>query len=120
MTKYCCANAATAERWAGLWDFPRFLLASDGTAIERQVISGVRRLTGITVRNPQRFAKLRHGVTRFRITLDGFVAQSASAIRPKSKRESLRWVSPLELNDIPLNTTGRKLVRLWREHPAAV
>ncbi len=118
--KVLVRKCGDGERWAGLWDFPRFLLANDGTAIQRQVISGVRRLTGIIVRNPRRFARLRHGITRFRITLDGFTALCASAIKPKSKRESLRWVNPLELDELPLNTTGRKLVRMWREHPAAV
>ena len=73
------------ERWAGLWDFPRFRLslaesrtrrthnaALDST--DRQIIDGVKNQVGVSVASPLHFATLRHAVTRFRITLHGFAA----------------------------------------------
>jgi A/G-specific adenine glycosylase len=74
------------ERWAGLWDFPRFDIAVDGdsatngtksngasrgnTKLSRQIAQGVSRLTGVRVRVGRRLTTLEHTVTRFRITLD--------------------------------------------------
>lgn len=117
--KILLRKCSDGERWAGLWDLPRFSLTGatgmgNGTSIERQVILGVRRLTGVAMRKPRQFAKLRHGVTRFRITLDGFAAQCSSAPRSSAVHGKLRWVKPQDLDAYPLNTTGRKLARLWR------
>ena len=117
--KILLRKCGDTERWAGLWDFPRFLLekstSRNGISFEQQVILGVRRLTGISIQQPRRFAKLRHGVTRFRITLDGFVAECGSARGSSNSLGKLRWVKSEDLEDYPLNTTGRKLARLWQE-----
>src|SRR5690606_23232153 len=40
-----------AERWAGLWDFPRFeISANNGPTLEQELAAGVYRLTGLHVR----------------------------------------------------------------------
>jgi len=114
------------ERWAGLWDFPRFRLslaesrtrrthnaALDST--DRQIIDGVKNQVGVSVARPLHFATLRHTVTRFRITLHGFVAH-CKRTPAKDGTDRYRWVRPEELARFPLSVTGRKLARLWREH----
>ena len=108
------------ERWAGLWDFPRFRLLlktklDEGIdASERQIIDGVQTLVGVSIVRPHHFTTLRHTVTRFRITLHGFVAQGKK--EPLSgSTDRYRWVKPEQLTEYPLSVTGRKLARLWRE-----
>jgi A/G-specific adenine glycosylase len=112
------------ERWAGLWDFPRFA-GSEGLAPER-----VAALTGESVQLGPHLATLKHGVTRFRITLDCYEATLTNTKRqrantnPKRKRGSLdtnpkrqrgspiRWLHPRDLASLPLSVTGRKLADL--------
>ncbi len=116
------------ERWAGLWDFPRFLLRPsdsksrgrksakiDARMFESQLVEGVRESTGVVIEKPRHIARFRHGVTRFRITLDCFCAQSKTIKHRNLDRAKLRLVDPDDLNDYPLSTTGRKLAQLWRE-----
>jgi A/G-specific adenine glycosylase len=109
------------ERWAGLWDFPRFRLTlkaelNEGIgANDRQIIDGVRMLVGISIARPNHFVTLRHTVTRFRITLHGFVAQCKRA-PAKGRSDRFRWVKPEQLVEYPLSVTGRKLARLWRDN----
>jgi A/G-specific adenine glycosylase len=125
--KILLRQCAAGQRWAGLWDFPRFpfdklikpsprggLVAPDKT-----IINSVRQLTGMTIVEPQHFVTLRHSVTRFRITLDCFTA-TCNAAPPRRTANSAtngktRWVKSAELDDYPLSTTGRKLARLWQE-----
>ncbi len=101
-------------RWAGLWDFPRFPLDggnNSAAAVHRALIDGVRALTGATVRPGRFLATFKHGVTRFRITLDCYEAEYISRDGPPGDRDSLRWLRPGELDVYPLCTTGRKLAR---------
>jgi A/G-specific adenine glycosylase len=112
------------ERWAGLWDFPRFQ-ATIGK--ERQtedmphIANRVHGLTGVRITRVQYFTRLRHGVTRFRITLDCYLARRANApARKKHERRAvgkgdLQWLQPDTLADYPLSSTGRKLARLLAE-----
>lgn len=94
------------ERWAGLWDFPRF--GNDPTAPDHgQLAEQVSRLTGIQVHVGRRLSQLRHAVTRFRIRLTCYAA-TYRAGRPRDP-DNCRWVKPTELHAYPLSATGRKL-----------
>jgi A/G-specific adenine glycosylase len=103
-------------RWAGLWDLPRFQLdAEQPAAIAAELRQKLRRETGV-VAEPGRLLKtLKHGVTRFRITLDCFEARWQSGPTGKPPSTELRWLRPAELADYPLNATGRKLAGLAGE-----
>jgi A/G-specific adenine glycosylase len=102
------------ERWAGLWDFPRFAVSKGG----KQIADGVRWLTGVRVARPRQIATLRHGVTRFRITLNCYLAKRAGTFAPQNHQRRAngdaeqRWVNPNELTEYPLSSTGRKIARL--------
>ena len=101
------------ERWSGLWDFPRLVLRSARTEdLTGELIEGVRRQTGITVEPKERLLTLRHGVTRFRITLDCFLAKYVSGPEGTASADEIRWLKPEELDTYPLNTTGRKICRV--------
>lgn len=101
------------RRWAGLWDFPRFKIDDERPAqIHRQLVEEVRELTGVTVRPGAHLKTLRHGVTRFRITLDCYEAEYVSRERRRANLLAGRWLRPAELEEYPLSSTGRKLASL--------
>lgn len=100
-------------RWAGLWDFPRFQVrAQEKSTRRRELVDNVQRQTGITVEPGRHVKTLKHGVTRFRITLDCYEAEYVSGPSRKADAARMRWLRPAELEAYPLNTTGRKLSRL--------
>lgn len=102
-------RCGVGERWAGMWDFPRFR-AEPQNHDELQISKHVKRLTGIDVLVENKLTSMKHGVTRFRITLDCYEAQYESG---RTKRESdCKWVEIKSLNELPLSVTGRKITKL--------
>ena len=99
------------ERWAGLWDFPRFQLRSS-VGVSEQLQEGVRRLCGVEITPGQHATTIRHGVTRFRITLDCYHADWR---RGDKKAPELRWTSVEQLDGFPLTMTARKFSRMLRK-----
>jgi A/G-specific adenine glycosylase len=105
------------QRWAGLWDFPRFDVPSpdarcDADAIGRELVQSVRRLTGVIVGTHEHRTTLKHGVTRFRITLECYVAAYVSGVVAHREASEVRWVPETDLARYPLHSTARKLARL--------
>ena len=100
------------ERWAGLWDFPRFELAGVSTSpTPERLAELVTERTGLTVQIERPLTTLKHGVTRFRITLDAWLGQPTGG-RLRRSPWSPRWVKVSELDNLPLSVTGRKLVKV--------
>jgi A/G-specific adenine glycosylase len=99
------------ERWAGLWDFPRFPVAARrGEPLNQQLERALEELTGLAVVVGRKSATIKHGVTRFRITLDCYEADGTTG-RLSSGR-NIRWVRISELEHYPLSVTGRQISRL--------
>ena len=107
--RYLLRRRPHGERWAGLWDFPRFAVAN-GTPVERLLIDGVRHQAGLTIDVSAQIAQFEHSVTRYRITLRCFTATVAAG--RIGADDSLAWVKPTEFMKYPLSTTGRKLATL--------
>ena len=99
-------------RWAGLWDFPRVGLTSETPDRQAaELTDKVYHLTGSRIEIDRHLHTLRHGVTRYRITLDCYAAHCRTPGRPPAGTE-VQWLRPAELADYPLNATGRKLAQL--------
>ncbi len=116
---------AEKQRWAGMWDLPRLTVSigepiSTAAQLEDEAF-GVdlqlkfHDLLGVKFKLGEPQHRLKHGVTRYKITLDLFTAKFA---KPPAKFPNLapalqaaRWVTPAELHDLPLSTTGRALVK---------
>ncbi|MEM7316383.1 MAG: A/G-specific adenine glycosylase [Planctomycetota bacterium] len=94
------------ERWAGLWDFPRFVVA-DEKNLKRKLADQVNELTGNSIAVTQKFKTIKHGVTRFRIQLYCFRAE-LDGRRCRVKADQ-KWVRIGQLGDYPLSVTGRKI-----------
>jgi len=96
------------ERWAGLWDFPRFALEAEGKIFASdEIVAKVRGQTGVTCEPGPLLKTIKHGVTRYRITLDCYRAEFVAG-----RARNARWIATEDLTDIPLSTTGRKITRL--------
>ena len=98
------------ERWAGMWDFPRFTVRQPrGKAFAAEVVQRVAELTGQQVEVGEHLTTIKHGVTRYRITL---VCHQARWIDGTADRDDLRWVATHQLEQVPLNVSSRKISRL--------
>jgi A/G-specific adenine glycosylase len=101
------------ERWSGLWDFPRFGVESEGPLYAvREIEKKLTELTGITASLGPMLKTIKHGVTRYRITLDCYEATHKSGRLKSTKTSPAVWVKPSELAEYPLSTTGRKIAKL--------
>jgi A/G-specific adenine glycosylase len=109
LMRRCAAN----ERWAGLWDFPRFELEAEGPLFaQEEIVRKVLAQTGITCSPAPLWKTLKHGVTRFRITLDCYHAPYVAGRARTSNGRVVRWVPLAELPALPLSTTGRRIARI--------
>jgi A/G-specific adenine glycosylase len=116
------------QRWAGLWDFPRFSLsARSGVHVRRELREKLLMATGVDATVGEKIATFKHGVTRYRITLACFEAEPVSGPLRSKRRDQpnastngatlpsaseSRWVLPNDLEQYALPVTGRKLARM--------
>lgn len=99
-----------SERWAGLWDFPRFAVdSSGGEVLLRELEANVARMTGLTIQPREQLTTIKHGVTRFRITL---LCHTADVNGGQLIDDEMQWVAPQRLQRFPLSVTGRKISQL--------
>jgi A/G-specific adenine glycosylase len=122
------------ERWAGLWDFVRLGAADEdgadrstegGSAKPEATLSRAEAIVGERLDYAGRFAVLKHGVTRFRITLvclEATVRREGRGGRRKRRENDRperrgaspdqRWASPEEMASLPLSVTARKIAQM--------
>ncbi len=112
------------QRWAGMWDFPRFELPANVVAtaflgrrsrprkagttdaqrfLERRIATEFGPRVTIT----DRLTQLKHSVTRFRITLDCWLAET-NGDSGLTTPHPTAWVAPSEFARYPFSTTGRQ------------
>ena len=106
-------QCAPTERWAGMWDFPRFELHADGPRFAGDdLVKKLQAQTGVTCSIPIRLNTMRHGITRYRITLDCYQARHLAGRARAPNGSAIRWTAISELPALPLSTTGRKIAAL--------
>jgi A/G-specific adenine glycosylase len=100
-----------------MWDFVRFPISGNRTGSSgTDLLDQIHAHAGLSANNPRQFATLKHGVTRFRITLDCYLATARSS-RATGPADAWQWVAPDDLPDFALSMTGRKIAELL---PAAL
>lgn len=104
--KYLIRQCQPGERWAGLWDFPRFKLEDGEGPVE--IGEKLNATTGLSVELLQTGKQIKHAVTRFRITLSCFVTSQVRG-RLKKTHFPMRWMTPDEIEQTPMSVTGRKI-----------
>src|SRR5690606_27962249 len=55
---------------------------------------------------------IKHGVTRFRITLDCYLGTNVAGKLVQGEGALLQWMPTEALAELPLSTTGRKMAKL--------
>ncbi len=117
--QYLLYHRVPGERWAGLWDFPRFPCDELTRHPKRQPAWIEHKLSqdlGVRVTVGELLTEIRHSVTRYRITLRSFHAEHESGEIPASAGE-YRWLTADEIHAQPLSVTGRKLAKLLPSWP---
>lgn len=114
----------TDERWAGLWDFPRWTSVKGlpnlkpnllpPASLEQILADELTERTGYAVDQGPLAEIIKHSVTRYRIELFCFTATKVSGRKKAS--EPLEWIPLNQLDARPLSVTGRKFAkRLQRD-----
>jgi A/G-specific adenine glycosylase len=99
-----------AKRWADLWEFPHGELAENEN-VETAADRLIEPLTGVDVTLGPELLTIRHGVTRFRITMTCLEAEYKDGkFRSAFYRRGL-WLRPAQLADYPVSAPQRKLTR---------
>ena len=100
------------ERWAGLWDFPRFAVTGrTAKHLRKELAVKINELLEVEVVVGRHLTQLKHGVTRYRITLQCFEGNYTGPARVRLPRFA-KWIAPTALDDYPLSVTGRQISRL--------
>lgn len=95
-------------RWASMWEFPHAPLAAKESADEAAARL-LPELTGLEARLGPELVTLRHGVTRFRITLVCFEAEYLSGDFHSPFYRQGVWLTPHELAAHPVSSPQRRL-----------
>jgi A/G-specific adenine glycosylase len=97
-------------RWANMWEFPHGELEA-GESYEAAAARLLGPLTGLTADLGPELLTVRHGVTRFRITLVCLEAEyRGGRFRSEFYSRGL-WLRPAELAEYPVSTPQRRLAR---------
>ncbi|HEY7310795.1 MAG TPA: A/G-specific adenine glycosylase [Gemmataceae bacterium] len=97
-------------RWGGLWEFPHGPLL-DGETHEDAVVRLLRDGTGVQSRPGPELLTIRHGVTRFHITLTCFEAVYVAGEWRSDFYVQGRWLNPADLAAYPVSSPQRRLAR---------
>jgi A/G-specific adenine glycosylase len=95
-------------RWAGMWEFPHGEL-EEAEPHDQAARRLARTLTGFRIGALEEVLTLRHGVTRFRITMVCFEAQVRGGEFRSSFYQKARWLTPQELTAYPVSSPQRRL-----------
>ncbi|MBL8849177.1 MAG: A/G-specific adenine glycosylase, partial [Planctomycetaceae bacterium] len=116
--RYLLRQRQPNERWAGLWDFPRFELSrgeeskklGNTDSVRAELSQRLAELTGLNAAVETLVTEFSHSVTRYRIRLLCFQADCRSGSVQRS--ETSQWVRPSEFGAVALSVSGRRFARL--------
>jgi A/G-specific adenine glycosylase len=104
-----CRRRADAGRWQNMWEVPHAERRPD-EELSAAAARVARDLTGLEVAPGADVATVKHGVTRYRITLRCVEADApAGEFAPGFYAEG-RWVTPAELAEYPVSAPQRRLM----------
>jgi A/G-specific adenine glycosylase len=104
-----CRRPADAGRWQNMWEVPHAPRA-DGEGVSEAAARVAKELTSVEVSPGAEVMTIKHGVTRYAITLVCVeAARTGGAFRPGAYAEA-RWVAPAELGAFPVSAPQRKLM----------
>lgn len=105
---------ANASRWASLWEFPHAEVSHREDTPDA-ILRLAQDLLGITVRPGAELTTLKHGVTRFRITLTCHEAEWVAGEFASPFYAQGQWLTPEELAAHPVSSAQRRLANLLQD-----
>lgn len=108
------ARRPESGRWAGLWEFPHGPLRP-GEAHEEGAARLLGELTGLHASLGPELMTVRHGVTRYHITLVCFEARYRKGVFRSSFYPQGSWIEPARLQDYPVSAAQRRLAQALTE-----
>lgn len=103
--RYLLRQRQPGERWAGLWDFPRYTVPADADPVD-VLRQQVHEQLGLELHIGPQVTQFKHGVTRYRITL---LCHTAKVNRGTiAVSDTVCWVSSEYFDQHALSVTGRK------------
>jgi len=103
-----CRRPPTAKRWADMWEIPH-AERRPGEAIDAAVVRVARELTGLTVEPGPEVTTVRHGVTRFAITMTCVEGDRVAGTFAPGAYTAGEWLTPTEAAARPVSSPQRKL-----------
>ena len=104
-----CRRPADAGRWQNMWEVPHAPRA-DREGVSEAAVRVAKELTGFEVEAGAEVVTIRHGVTRYAITLACVEAALAGGAFAPGAYAEARWVTPAELAAFPVSAPQRKLM----------
>jgi A/G-specific adenine glycosylase len=99
---------AQAPRWAGLWQFPSGEVRAGETAVQ-SVQRVVREQAGLRVVVNDPIVRVRHALTRYRVTLDAYRCTSGRGRAVPLGVDEVAWKLPSELRELALPAAQRRV-----------
>ncbi len=112
--RYLVRQCQPDERWAGLWDFPRFDVThcQSPLDVESHIAVRCKETFGRPCQLGPRLHLLKHGVTRYRITLSCHTATWSRPGTIRSPHAPIQWHALDQLHTMAMSSTGRKICNL--------
>jgi A/G-specific adenine glycosylase len=114
-----------SERWAGLWDFPRFDVTGRNHPDQVAAIlqESMQQKYGLDLVVHDLHYSLRHAVTRYRIQLHCFLGVLKTGSNPNESNRnapgSCRWLALDALHALAWNASGKRILK-WVENTDSV
>jgi A/G-specific adenine glycosylase len=94
----------------GLWEFPRVELDGEGDA-QARLAAGLRQALGEAVRATERLPDVTHAYSHFRVTLEPWLCERTRGATRAREGQPTRWIAVDRLEELPMSTADRKLMR---------
>jgi A/G-specific adenine glycosylase len=104
-----CRRPADAGRWQNMWEVPHAERAG-GEELSDAAARVAKELTGLDVEPGAELLTIKHGVTRYAITLACVEASLAGGSFAPGAYAEARWLAPEELAEYPVSAPQRKLM----------
>jgi A/G-specific adenine glycosylase len=104
-----CRRPADAGRWQNMWEVPHAPRA-DGEELSGAAARVAKELTGLDVNAGAELLTVKHGVTRYAITLACVEAEVAGGSFAPGAYAEAKWLAPEELAEYPVSSPQRKLM----------
>jgi A/G-specific adenine glycosylase len=104
-----CQRPADAGRWQNMWEVPHAPRA-DGEDVSDAAARVAKELTGLDVRPGIEVMTVKHGVTRYAITLVCVEAERTGGRFVRGAYADAKWLASMELAAYPVSSPQRKLM----------